>query len=252
MNKKKAAVTAVAVLTTLALGKAAGYLLANGVLNKGNKEEYDTNHIQRNEDSPLNGKKVFCLGSSVTFGMNPQKKSFVEFLEAETGCVCIKEAVPGTTLADIRDDSYVSRLKKYSAEEAPDLFICQLSTNDATRGLDLGSVAEGWDPEGFDTKTVTGAIEYIISYVRSTWDCPVVFYTGTRYNSYNGKKYDAMVARLLELKDKWNIEVVDLYHDLDVKIPEYKLYMKDPIHPTLAGYGLWWTPEIREKLEKLV
>lgn len=250
MKKSTAIIAGVA--AGMALCGVAGYLRSTGIFHRGNTEQYDTAHAQRNDASPLKGKKIFCLGSSVTFGMNPQKKSFVEFLEARTGCTCIKEAVPGTTLADFREESYVQRLMKYPAEEAPDLFLCQLSTNDAARGLPLGEVAEGWDPANFDPATTTGAMETIIAYVKENWGCPVVFYTGTRYTTYGGKKYDAMVTRLLELKEKWGIEVVDLYHELDVKDKNYTLYMKDPIHPTLAGYGLWWTPVIEKKLEELV
>ena len=29
---------------------------------------------------------------------------------------------------------------------------------------------------------------------------------------------------------------------------DYALYMHDPVHPTKAGYGLWWTPKFEEAL----
>lgn len=45
-----------------------------------------------------------------------------------------------------------------------DLFICQLSTNDATGRKPLGKIADSRDMNFFDTKTVAGAIEFIIAY----------------------------------------------------------------------------------------
>ena len=47
-------------------------------------------------------------------------------------------------------------------ERQVDLFICQLSTNDATRNSPLGEISESRDLDSFDVKTVCGAIEYIM------------------------------------------------------------------------------------------
>lgn len=48
------------------------------------------------------------------------------------------------------------------------MFVCQLSTNDATNGLPLGSVSSGRELNDFDTQTVAGAIEYIVCYAQET------------------------------------------------------------------------------------
>ena len=42
-----------------------------------------------------------------------------------------------------------------------------------------GKVTDERDPEAFDLQTIAGAMEYIISYAKSTWNCPVLFYSGT-------------------------------------------------------------------------
>ena len=91
-------------------------------------------------------------------------------------------------------------------------------------------------------------MEYICAYVRDTWGCPVVFYTGSRYDS---DTYGAMVDRLLELADKWNITVLDLWNDDGfnaVSAEEKALFMYDNIHPTKAGYRDWWCPELERQL----
>lgn len=89
-----------------------------------------------------------------------------------------------------------------------DLFICQLSTNDATQGLPLGEIVDSTNLNDFDTSMVTGVLQYIICYARQTWDCPVVFFTGSRYDS---PAYEAMVQRLMELKEIYAIGVLDLW-----------------------------------------
>ena len=45
---------------------------------------------------------------------------------------------------------------------------------------------------------------------KETWNCPVVFYTGTKYGS---EAYQSMVTRLLELQEKWGIGVINLWDD---------------------------------------
>ena len=60
-----------------------------------------------------------------------------------------------------------------------------------------------------------------------------------------------MVSALLELQKKWDIGVIDLWNDEDmnaVSEADYELYMNDKIHPTQAGYLLWWTPKFQEYL----
>ena len=126
--------------------------------------------------------------------------------------------------------------------------MCQLSTNDASKNISLGEISESKNIQDFDTSTVTGALEYIICYARQTWDCPVVFFTGSRYDS---AAYGAMVDRLLELQEKWDIGVLDLWSDdgfNNLSDDTRALYMADGIHPTKAGYRDWWGPELERQL----
>ena len=162
-----------------------------------------------------------------------------------------KEAVSGTTLMDIEEKSYIQRLKRNIPTESDfSLFICQLSTNDTRESLNftLGEIAESRELEAFDTHTITGAIEYIICYAKKHWNCPVVFFTGSRFER---EKYGKMVARLLELKEKWGIGVLDLWSDDGfnaISEAQRKLYMSDPVHPMKAGYRDWWGPEMERQL----
>ena len=103
-----------------------------------------------------------------------------------------------------------------------------------------------------DINEIEKSICFILSYVKNTFSCPIVFYTG-RY--YENDEYMKMVALLYDLKKKYDFYILDLYNDeemLAVSKDDYQRYMKDKIHPTLLGYKEWWTPKFIDFLENAV
>lgn len=220
----------------------------------GNAAEYSVENTQPKENSPLEGKNIIFLGSSVTYGSDALGESFVDFMEKMDGITAVKEAVSGTTLVDKKAygrESYITRMKQIDKNVKADVFVCQLSTNDATMKLPLGEVSEGMEMAQFDTQTVIGAMEYVIAYAEETWNCPVVFYTGTQFESRGSEEYQQMIDALYKLQEKWNIGIIDLWNDEEmqgVSEEDYALYMSNGIHPTRAGYREWWTPKFEEYL----
>ena len=185
----------------------------------------------------LKNKTILFLGSSVTYGSAAGGVSFVDIIQSTLGCRCIKEAVSGTTLADIGARSYPSRLRAMEKPERVDLFVCQLSTNDATQRIERSKTE--------------AAIRCILEYVQSSFHCPIVFYTGTRFDS---PQYEQLIALLYELQTEYAFEILDLFYDesmSSVDREDYARYMKDPIHPTLLGYSEWWTPKFLELFARL-
>ncbi len=244
----------IVIATLLVIILAAGGYLMNmlGVLAKGNGSEYSIKNTETVLHSPLKGKTGIFLGSSVTYGYGSLGVSFPDYLEKTDGITAVKEAVSGTTLVDNGKKSYVARMKTIDTEIKADFFMCQLSTNDATKELPLGEISHGFNLAEFDTSTVTGATEYIIAYAKETWNCPVIFYTQAKYDS---EPYALMVERLLMLQEKWDITVIDLWNNEEINSitnAERKLYLVDNIHPTRAGYREWWLPEIRKVLSEAV
>lgn len=224
-----------------------GFLRRNKIAkHSGNGVDYDFTRIQETPDTPLKGKNICVLGSSVFYGAASNGSAVGEYLGRRHACTIMKSAVSGTTLCDIGPNSYVSRMRKLDTAAKYDMFLVQLSTNDATKGLTLGEI--GTDNE----KTVTGAIEAILRYVRDTWNCPVVFLVGSRYKSKGSVRYAEMRQRLLELRNRYSeLSVIDLWQDDSfngIDDQRRALYMLDGIHPTKAGYRDWWGPEIDRQL----
>ena len=199
--------------------------------------------IAKDPKSPLRGKRILFLGSSVTYGVEPGGISFVEYLAKRTGCVATKEAVSGTTLCDVDDQSYVARLFRLDPDLTFDAALVQLSTNDVGRGHPLG-MPVGPGAGRYDASTVAGAIETIVDTIRRTYRCPVFFYAGTRFPE---PRYGAMVEMLQRIAERWKIGVVDLWNDpvMNAVDPtDVARFMADGVHPTLAGYLEWWGPRI--------
>ena len=208
------------------------------------------------KNKSLQGKNIIWLGSSVTYGHANSGVSMAEYVEENEGCRCYKYAVSGTTLADFSSNSYVSRLKDIKEPEKCDLFICQLSTNDASQNKPLGVVTGSDDIDSLDTKTVCGAIEFIILYVRKKWNCRIAFYTNPPYHN---DFYRKMVESLKEIAEKHEISILDLWNDkkllsMDEKERSdfLKLNMADPIHPNGKGYKDWWTPVFTDFIKKMI
>jgi lysophospholipase L1-like esterase len=261
MKAKKLIIAAAGLITALAavrmyligarFGKGSLGFLKNRELLRapGNAKQYHLNQVNALKASPLYSKHLCFLGSSVTAGDASLAVSFADYLSKRNSCTYVKEALGGTTLVDNGPDSYIQRMiSRIDKNELFDCFICQLSTNDASKGFDLGHISTTKDRNSFHTNTILGAIEYIIAYAKQTWDCPVVFYTGTKFDSVN---YEAMVEALLQLQKKWDIGVIDLWHDEEmngVSKTDYNLYMFDQVHPTQAGYLKWWTPVMEKYL----
>lgn len=180
----------------------------------------------------LKNKTVLFLGSSVTFGATKKGVSFADILAKKLSFNMIKSAVCGTTLADINANSYPKRLVQIDKNTKVDLFVCQLSTNDAGQNLPI-----------IETEK---AIRFIIEYTKSTFNCPLVFFTGTYFENEN---YAKLVELIIALKEEYGFYLLDLYNDnkmRNISKKTYEKYMQDPIHPTILGYEKWWSPKFIE------
>lgn len=234
----------------------------------GNDASYSLENTAALDKRPLEGKTIYWLGSSVTYGAQSKGITMADYIAKRQGAICVKEAVGGTTLlGDPADpsnaDSYAKRLittQAFDKSAKVDAFVCQISTNDADkseRAARLGTITsdDKRSLSDFDTSTTLGAVEYIICYVQQTWDCPIVFYSGTWYGGETGYHYGHLVDEVKKLESKWGITVLDLYHDAEMTTiapQDYANYMKDAVHPKQLGYLEWWTPKFEAHLESVI
>ena len=214
----------------------------------GNSELYSFDTIELLEGNPLEGKTICVLGSSIADGYSSSHYGIGEYFQARFGCELIKETVSGTTLTNLYNNSYISRMENNIDATEIDLFICQLSTNDANMNIRPGGIIESTNLADFNQWTIIGSMEYIIAYAKETWNCPVVFFTGCYYDN---AIYGNMVNVLYALQEKWDFGIIDLYYNdgfNDISDEMRSIYMADDIHPNKAGYRDWWGPEMEKQL----
>ena len=231
----------------LKFGKDNPEFLTKAIKAEGNAKKYSVAQTKMKPSDLINNQIAF-LGSSVTYGAGALGESFVDYLSKKDNICAFKDAVSGTTLVDNDSNSYIGRIGRLPVLEKLTAFVLQLSTNDAIKGKeDLGKIAQD---ENFDKQTVTGAIEYILNYVKKNWNCPVLIFSNPKFDS---EFYGQMVERVKELQNKWNFDFLNLWDDdaFNYNEKDRELYMLDPIHPTRAGYKLSWLPVIEEELLKI-
>ena len=240
----------------------------------GNAPQYSLDSLETLMHSPLQGKTVFWLGSSITFGLIAHGEATADMFAKHNGATCYKEAASGTTIANIpqspeagaflaqiigadpskEDLSFSARIHDLPLDVQPDLFVLQLSTNDSRLPAEsIGAISEGTDTTDFDLATTLGGMEFIMAYVRDHWHCPVLIYTSPFLSD---DQYMAMLENARKVADKWGAYILDLTTDEAFNAEgraHIDLYMApDGIHPTRAGYKLWWLPRFEEKITEIL
>lgn len=226
-----------------------------GVFKEANAEEYAPEAQTLKEDSPLKGKTILFVGSSVVEGAAALRDGPAEYLQAVDGIIPIKSSVSGTTIAYQDERSYAPRLMSYGADVPVDAVVLQLSTNDAGQGTDLGTISDSYDPADFDKNTFTGSMELMLEYCKRTWDCPVIVFTitsyGGRYETRQEDPYDGLVQLTKEICDKWDAYLLNMWEDEelnDITQEQFDDWMANGAHPCRRGYLEWWLPEFEEAL----
>lgn len=227
-------------------------MLQNPAYRQGNASQFSPANVAPDVYSPLRGKRIAFLGSSVTAGFAAKGQSFVDYLVAKDGVKATKSAVSGTTLAGLDANGYLSRLKSdFSKDQHYQLFVCQLSTNDNRHGKILGARTANDQRHNFDLQTTIGAIEEICRYVSSELECPLAFYTCLQ-NDPQGK-YQQLIYELQLLHQKWGFAIIDLFNSpvIAKQTTVLENVMFDDVHPTQKGYLKIWLPFFEKQLTKI-
>lgn len=209
--------------------------------------------------NPLYGKKIYFLGSSWTYGMGCEgNDNFAMRIAEKNRMSYINESVSTTTFIprEGRNDSYLERADLFP-EEKPDYLLIQMSSNDPRHtNAEIGHVTDFYEEnvqngQIFNTKTVAGAMEAIISKLMKR-------YPGTKFAWYTGfcgpikdseeaqqRCNEAYEMLIHELAPKWGTPVCDLTRHLGLNtyVEENRqlLTIGDAQHCISQGYAVWET-----------
>lgn len=133
--------------------------------------------------------------------------------------------------------------KLQSNQDALDALIVQLSTNDFSQGVPVGSVSSATSSEDISPLTLTGAIEYIIALTREiSPDTKVMFYTCPlgENQGVRSEYAEYISGTLQEIAEKWDIGIIDIFNADYIDV---SCYMQgDALHPQSEGYAGALTP----------
>ncbi|AVK62100.1 SGNH/GDSL hydrolase family protein [Lactobacillus sp. CBA3605] len=247
--KNKATQLLAATATTVAMTKLVGKGVA---FYRGNRPAIASTKMTLDPASQLQGERIAFLGSSITYGAGSFGDALPEYLAAHAGVKSTKAAVSGTTLGGDSAKTYTARLQKdLPTDQAFDLFVCQLSTNDTRFNIAPGKISASKALEDFDRTTTIGAMEYIIAYAQQTWNCPVAFFTCLRKPD---PAYAHLIKVLYQLQKKWGIQIIDVWNNDRIRIvtASAAIYMVDDAHPTRAGYRDIWLPFFEQRLTEIL
>lgn len=201
------------------------------------EQVYDT--ILSTYDGSFEGKKITCLGDSITYGNggsddgNGNKISYCNFLGDILRANVVNQGIGGAAIADNWDENSLI-LRWYNVPQDSDSILIFAGANDYF----IGEYGDRDTEKTFchDAYQLLQNIRYNYGgnvYVVLTYQCDAM-----NWESFQSHDYAKYMNTLNEYANELGIEVIDLFHseylnstDLQVK----EAYMPDGIHPNDAG-----------------
>lgn len=212
----------------------------------GNDPKYDPETLEQRKTA-LSDKRILWLGSSFSAGTGSGGTALTDYLKQINNTEIINESLAHSYLSSVTQNSAVKRFRSSLALIShADYLVIEISPIDAE--MTHGNVSSSNDRFTFNIKTTIGALEYLIAYAKELWDPVIVLFT-LPYCS--DPSYEQLIRKVREVSDKWNVHLIDLYHDRTLENPDpvkRSLYMTDAVHPTKAGLRDWIVPYMQEKL----
>jgi len=168
----------------------------------------------------VEGKKIVCLGDSLTYGYpyGPEV-SWVYYVNSKCLLELINAGVNGNTMEDLE--------RRYQADvqsHNPDFLVILGGTNDAYR-FEISCAETIYHLEGIIKKAQNDKI------------CPVVALPMNSLDEFSAGKIERLRMEERELAEQYDLPCLDFakaFTDPEGRVRE-KLYM-DGVHPNIAGY----------------
>lgn len=208
------------------------------------------------EVSPLNAKTMYAFGDSIVYGHKTPASAFVNLLANKYNMYLTKYAKNGATVIDSSND--ILAQVNNASSTAPDFVVFDGYTNDAydTVNSVIGTV-QGSSATTFDSTTFCGAFEEILYTMKKKWPTSkLVFMTIHKSGARDFDIQTNLHALTLDMCEKWDIEVVDVFADatLDTRnTDEMAKYIIDGAgsHPNVVCCEEFYVPMLTRKLLEL-
>lgn len=191
---------------------------------------------------------IAFLGDSITVGYK-SSYSYADVVCEDLGCVQFNYGISGNTLASNGGEGFVERYKCIN----PDckVIVVYGGSNDYYDNVELGS------PDSTKKDEFYGGLKKLCAGLKESYpDAYIVFLTplpgefGGMHNSSNNETGSSMwdyVDAMQKTCAKYDIPVIDLYHNFTINADNYDSYTSDGLHPNEDGHS-----EIAKAVEKYI
>lgn len=199
----------------------------------------------------LDGKKVLILGDSVGAG-NGWEGGFANLINEDfPGAIISNRSVTGSKLSE--KHLYWRLVDAYSNSFIADYIIFDGGGNDFLTGVSNGTLdpdvySDGGQGDEFDTNTIVGAFEHLITNIQKFFpNAKIIFYNLYKLHpdvanvSYATQRETWNILR--EAAKKYSVKYVDLYNEGNFtpnSEEQWNAFMFDWVHINEAGYRRFW------------
>lgn len=228
--------------------------------------------LNKNNDNPLYGKKIVCMGDSIVKGQGYNgdtkgNKSYVDMIAEKNNMTCINYAVLGATIMSGTNETVFHICDNIETmDEDADYIIVGGGYNDHIYRGTIGSLTDDYTSEITNTSRIIGGTEYMCRKLLERYEGKKILFVFshkikdtpyTKINDYNNgshtmtEVHDAIESVL----KKYSMPYCDLYNIscFNTAISSYLKYTanNDGTHPTKEGYEKFYVPYVESKLKLL-
>lgn len=226
----------------------------------------------KNNDNPLYGKKIVCMGDSIVKGQGYNgdtkgNKSYVDMIAEKNNMTCINYAVSGAMIMSGTNETVFHICDNIETmDEDADYIIVGGGYNDHIYRGTIGSLTDDYTSEITNTSRIIGGTEYMCRKLLERYEGKKILFVFshkikdtpyTKINDYNNgshtmtEVHDAIESVL----KKYSMPYCDLYNIscFNTAISSYLKYTanNDGTHPTKEGYEKFYVPYVEAKLKLL-
>lgn len=213
----------------------------------------------------LKGKTVMSFGDSIMHGVGEDHVGIADYLAQRYMMTAIDYSLGGATFGYLEDRSQISNqiLDAISANETADIILLNGGTNDM-RKVKPGEISDDFEYGEHGRKYYAQGMEYAIGLLNDNYpDVPLLYIRAHNmvFSTERNEIHFGTIA--LNICDKWNVPVVDIYKDTEFNTAQKELRFKytentmgfkngDTIHPNRLGYYKYYIPLTSEKIVDLL
>ena len=206
------------------------------------------------KESVLRDKTALFVGDSITAGVydTSENKGWAGRIAKSTGLIATNAGVPGASISNSRSDRpelgrIIDQLNR-ERERTFDYVIVHGGVNDAWDEVEIGKIIEGYDVSKVDITTFAGGLEETFAQAKALFPdaiCGFIINFALPKCPYgNISDMSAYFDMAKKICDKWGVQYLDLYNDVDFCYNVLKVdtntYFPDGYycHPGAEGYDL--------------